>query len=94
MNKAKPGDANINAREVFRAYIVGQDPSDSKPNRLHVHIFQFCSIHLRYILAQIPLEWSINLMESWTSTIYFSNSTGSSATNRRFFPDIGQHVTG
>ena len=56
MNKAKSGDANINAREVFRAYIAGQDPSNSKPNRLHVHIFQFCSIHLRYILAQIPLE--------------------------------------
>ena len=36
--------------------IVGQYPSDSKPNQLHVDIFQFCLIYLRYIL-QIPLEW-------------------------------------
>ena len=28
------------AREVFG--IVGQDPSDSKSNRLHVDIFRFC----------------------------------------------------
>jgi hypothetical protein len=26
--------------------IVGQDPSDSKSNRLHVDILQFCFIHL------------------------------------------------
>ena len=30
--------------------IVGQDPSDSKSSRLHVDIFRFCFIHLRYIL--------------------------------------------
>ena len=30
--------------------IVGQDPSDSKSSRLHVDIFQFCFIHVRYIL--------------------------------------------
>ena len=30
--------------------IVGQDPSDSKFNRLHVDIFRFCFIHLRYVL--------------------------------------------
>ena len=34
----------------FWAYIVGQDPSDSKSNRLHVDIFGFCFIHLkRYV---------------------------------------------
>ena len=33
----------------FWFIIVGQDPSDSKSNRLHVDIFQFCLIHLRYI---------------------------------------------
>ena len=31
------------------AYIVSQDPNDSKPNRLHVDTFQFYLIHLRYI---------------------------------------------
>ena len=30
--------------------IVGHDPSDSKSNRLHVDIFRFCFIPLRYIL--------------------------------------------
>jgi hypothetical protein len=38
-----------NAQEVFGAYIVGQDPSDSKSSRLHVDIFRFAFIHLRYI---------------------------------------------
>ena len=28
---------------------VGQDPSDIKSNRLHVAIFWFCFIHLRYL---------------------------------------------
>ena len=37
------------AREVLG--IVGQDPSGSKSNQLHVDIFRFCFIHLRrYIL--------------------------------------------
>ena len=34
----------------FWAYIVGQDPSDSKSSRLHVDIFWFCFIPLEYIL--------------------------------------------
>ena len=41
-------------REVFgHIYAtVGQDPRDSKSNRLHVDIiFQFASIHSRYILS-------------------------------------------
>ena len=33
------------AREVVWAYRVGQDPSDSKSNRLHVHIFRFWCFH-------------------------------------------------
>ena len=65
--------------------IVGQDPSDSKSNQLHVDIFRFCFNHLRHIL-QIPLKWSAILLNSPTSTGYFSNSTGSSVTNRRFSP--------
>ena len=65
--------------------IVGQDPSDSKSNRLHVDIFRFCFIHFRYI-PQIPLKWSVLLLRSWTSTGYISNSTGSSVTNRPVLP--------
>ena len=46
----------------------------------------FSLIHLRYILLYIPLKWSLILQKS--STAYFSNSTGSSVTNRRFFLDL------
>ena len=69
--------------------IVGQDSSDSKSNWLHVDVFRFCFNHLRYIL-EIPLKWSVPFLQSWTSTGYSSNSSGSSATNRWFFPDIIQ----
>jgi hypothetical protein len=34
-------------------YIVGQDPSDSEADRLHVDIFRFSIIHLRYILSLV-----------------------------------------
>ena len=30
--------------------IAGQDPSDTKSSRLHLDIFRFCFIHLRYVL--------------------------------------------
>ena len=30
--------------------IVGQDPSDSKSNQVHIDIFRFFFIHSRYIL--------------------------------------------
>ena len=37
----------------------------------------------------MPLKWSVNFLKSWrTSTGYFPNSTGSSATNHRFSPFI------
>ena len=45
-------------------------------------------IHLRYLLLQIPLKWWVNFLKPPTSTGRFSNSTGSSATNRQFFPHI------
>ena len=35
--------------------IAGQNPSDSKSSWLHVDIFRFCYIHLRYSLY-IPLK--------------------------------------
>ena len=57
----------------FWAYIVSQDPSDSKSNRLHIDIFPFCFIHLRYIL-HIPLKWMVIILKSRTATGYFSNS--------------------
>ena len=63
--------------------IVGQDPSDSQSNRVHVDILWFCFIHLRYILY-IPLKWLVILLKSLTSTGYFSNSTSSSVTNCQF----------
>jgi hypothetical protein len=62
--------------------IIGWDPSVCKSNRLHVDILWFIYIKLRYI----PLKWSVILLKSWTSTGYFSNSTGSSVTNCRFSP--------
>ena len=46
------------------------------------------SIHFRYMPLYIPLQRSVNFLKSWSSASYFSNSTGSSATNRRFYPDI------
>ena len=66
---------------------VYQYPSDSKSNWLHVDVFQFCLFYLRYILL-IPPKRLENFLKSWTSTVYFSYSTGSSATNRQFFPNI------
>ena len=59
--------------------IIGWDPSVCKSNRLHVDILRFFYINLRYI-PQIPLKWSVILLNTWTSTGYFSNSTGSSIT--------------
>ena len=70
--------------------ITGWDPSVCKSNRSHVDTLQFSFIKLRYIL-EIPLKWSVIFLQSWTSTGYFSNSTGSSVTSCRFSPII---VTG
>ena len=71
--------------ESFWTYIAGQDLSDSKSNRLHVDIYRFCFIHMRYIL----LKWWVILLKSLISTGYFSNFTGSFVTNRRFSPSPG-----
>ena len=64
------------------------DPSDIKSNRLHVGTSQFC-FHSFEVHSIGSSKTSGNFLKSWTSTGYFSNSTGSSATNRRLFPDIG-----
>ena len=77
------------ARELsFWAYRVGQDPSDSKSNRLHVDIFRFwcfhsfevCSIDSSKMIGKFPTVLNLN-------QLFLSNSTGSSATNCWFFSD-------
>jgi hypothetical protein len=45
-----PARSEVQGRGSFWAYIVSQDASDSKSNRLHVDIFRFCFTKLRYIL--------------------------------------------
>ena len=57
--------------------IVGQGPSDSRSNRLHVDIFRFCfhSFEVYFIDSSRMIG---NSPKSPTSTGYFSNSTGSS----------------
>ena len=62
---------------------TGWDHRVCKFNRLHVHILRFSFINVKYIL-KIPRKRSVNLLQSWTSTGYFSNSTGSSVC--RFSP--------
>ena len=73
--------------EIFLG-ITGWDSSVCKSNRLHVDILQFFFIELGDILY-IPLKWLVIFLQSWTSTGYFSNSTGSFATYCRFSPIIG-----
>ena len=70
--------------------IIGWDPSVGKSNRLHVDILWFSFIKLGYI-PYIPLKWSVIFLESWSSTGSFSNSIGSSVTNCRFSPIIGDY---
>ena len=44
--------------------IIGQDPSDSKPNRLHVDIFPFCSINFALLVLQLlPIHWFCKQLE-------------------------------
>ena len=54
--------------------ILGQDPSVSKSNQLHVDIFHFYFIHSRHVLLYGPLQRSITIPKSPTSTGYFSHS--------------------
>ena len=66
-------------------HIVGQNPSDSKSNQLHVDSFQIWL----YLLGVYSLNRSVILLQSQTSTGYFSKSTGSSVTNRWSSPSPG-----
>ena len=73
------------ATSIYRFFfnIIGQNPSVSNPDRFHVVIFRLFFIDLRYILL-ISFKQSLIFMNSWTSTGYFSNSTGSSGTSGQF----------
>ena len=64
---------------------TGWDPSACKSNRLHVNILRFSFMKLGYV-PYFPLKWSVIFLQSWTSTSYFSNSTGSFVTNCQFSP--------
>ena len=47
----------------------------------------------KFFYRLIPLKWAVILLKSrWTSTRYFSNSTGPSATTCRFSLDTGMWV--
>ena len=67
--------------------ITGWYPSVCKSNWLYVDILRFSFIDLGYI-PYIPLKWPVIFLQSWTSTGYFSNLTGSPATNCWFSPII------
>ena len=78
----------ISAREVWG--IVGQDPSDSKSNWLHVDIFQFC-FHSFEVYSSIDSSKVIgNSAEVSNFNLLFLNSIGSSVSNRRFSPSPDQ----
>ena len=65
--------------------IIGGDPSVCKSNRLHVDILQFSFIRVGHF-PWIRLKRSVVFPQLWTSTSYFSNSTGSLVSNCRFSP--------
>ena len=75
--------------------IIGQDPSDSKSYRL-VTYWHLPVLMLSFIWGIfyrfLSNEMNGKFPESWASTDYLSNSTGSPATNRRFVPNIGPRI--
>ena len=72
--------------------IVREDPCDSKCSRSHVDIIRFCfhsfevysSIDSSKMMGKSPAVSNLN---RWLFL-----KTGSSVSNRRFFPDIGWDV--
>ena len=87
-----PPNVESSAQEVVEhKELVKIDPGDSKSNRLHVrNTFPFCCFHSFEVYSSLDSSKTfgiiINLLKSPTSTSHFSNSTGSSATNRQFSP--------
>ena len=76
--------------QSFWSYIVcDQDPSDSKSNQLHIDIFRrFCFYSFEVYSTDSSKLLSKFLEVLNFNRLYLSNSTVSSATNRRFFLDI------
>ena len=64
--------------------VVGQDPCDSKSNRLHVWHLPVLLSFIWGVFYETPLKWSVIFLQSWSSTGYFSNSTGSFVTKCQF----------
>ena len=62
--------------EQWSGRFLGWDPSVCKSNWLHVDNLRFSFMKLGFTL-QIPLKQSVIFLQSWSSTAYFSNSTGS-----------------
>ena len=66
------------SREILRR-------TESKTECFQVQLVTYCDLSVFFIvlkyIPQIPLKISIILLKSWTSTRYFSNSTGSHVTN-------------
>jgi hypothetical protein len=73
--------------------IIGWEPSVCKSNRLHVDILRFSFIKLGVYSSINSSKVIGNFLQSWTSTGYFSNWTGSSETNCRFSPIIVWQVS-
>ena len=73
--------------------ITAWDHGVCKSNRLHVDILWFSFIKLGYI-PKVSLKWSVIFLQSWTSTGFSSNTTGSSVTNCRFSPIIDCGLSG
>ena len=70
--------------------IVGQDPSDSKSNRLHVGIFQF-GFHSFEVYSTESFKKIGNPLEvSNFNRLFLNRSTGSCVNNRRFIPSSPQ----
>ena len=69
--------------------IIGQDPTVSESNRLHVVIFQVF-LHLSRVYSPDSSTMMDRFPEALNvRTGYSSNSTSSSVTSSRFFPFIG-----
>ena len=85
-----PKDLDLNQLGQWSGRLLGitsWDPSVCKSNMLHVDIHRF----FLYKIGVYSTDYSKmigDFLQSWTSTGYHSNSTGSFVTNCRFFPII------
>ena len=87
----KLGDSLDQCPGRFWALRPGRDPSDFESSQMHVDIFRFCfhsfeaySMDSSEMIGKSPQVSNFNRL--------FLKPTGSSVTNRRFFPDIGLNL--